>query len=613
MVVRAKVFLRYSLLIILRDNKTGLGAPNIDDYFVLTSVHDPPMRAIQLEAYIFALHRLLMESLPLIKDENTKNFIKKTISTVQKSKTNLGDAFFSEAKKRLGLPLTLIWPKDFPSIKFLNATKTTVKLFTPREVGFFLDKKREAENAIAALCSLHNPVMLTAFSTVQMQLSITSTNPEFAEFFNDVWTGEKNNQAVLEKMVQKMLTVGYRKFEVDSINETYRQMVLSGVDLQRALRGRLYKYCSRGRGENTLISEDVFLKLFENLYTIYCIDWIKNMMTELSVPIFVLENEWASVFFPLMSAMEPLPFQKGLSDRENRLFFQYVSSKATDEERIPQWQFFIQTLNEFELKELHFLVWYLTETPNMFVIFPESEANRVLNEKQEFPKEVPLEWINGPKSPFVKVRFKDENYYVATRMIIEDRFFRIMWEAHRDKHIRIRGTKFEDFVLDVLQKQFPDALTYKNKYFFVEVNDEKKRYEIDRTFVFNDLFFAVECKNLLLIEDTANFRKLRSRNQELKAYGNYLELKANLLKNNFEQLEESIPGLKQHNCVRIVPVILSLYPDILTFHKVPFLSVYEFIRYVSACEQQGRFLNSYTDFSKIVFNFPSFEIRREKP
>jgi hypothetical protein len=31
-----------------------LGAPQIEDYFVLTSIHDPAFRATQLEAYMEA-------------------------------------------------------------------------------------------------------------------------------------------------------------------------------------------------------------------------------------------------------------------------------------------------------------------------------------------------------------------------------------------------------------------------------------------------------------------------------------------------------------------------------------------------------------------------------
>jgi hypothetical protein len=590
----------------------GLGTTNVGDYFVLTSVHDPAMRAVQLESYLCMVKNLLEESLPHIKDIKTRQFISVEISTIQKTKHNVGEIFFSEAKTALKTGVGLIWPKDFPTIKILNAKETTVRLFAPTEVDFFLKKKKEAEEAIAAQCNIYNPTLLIAISTLQMQFAITNTNPEFAEFFNNEWTGEKDRRELVEKLATKMLKEGIRKFEIGMMNETYRQMVLSGVDLQRALRERLFECCSKGKGEVTLFSEYELLKLFENLFTIFCIDWIENMMTELKMPVFILENEYVSIFVPLMSEMEPLPFQKGLNDRQNRLLFQYVSSRATNEEKIPQWQFFIQSLSEFERKQLHFLIYYLTEGAKLpIVIFPETSANEIFGGK-DLPEELVFEWINGPKSPFVKVKFKDENYYVATRMIVEDKLFRIMWVAHQGNHIRIRGTKFEDFILDVLKKQFPDELTYKNKYFFTE-EGKRNRYEIDRTFVLNELFFIVECKNLLLIEDTANFRKLRSRNQELKKYGEYLELKATLLKDNFEQLEEEIPQLSKHKCTRVIPVILSLYPDILTFYKVPFLSIYEFIRYVTACEAKKSLLDSYTDVSQITFQFPSYEIHRKKP
>lgn len=596
----------------LRNNPTGLGTSNIEDYFVLTSIHDPPIKVVQLEAYINAVTQLLSESLAYIKDENTKNTIRKEISNAMATKTNLGDAFFKEAKKSLGISQDeIIWPKDFPTVKILNATKTTVKLFSPNEVDFFLNKKREVESSLATLCNIYNPIMLIAFSTIQMQLATTSTNPEFAEFFKGVWTGKRIDYSVLEKIAQEVTKTGFRKFAVKATHETYRQMVLTGIDLQRALRERLYYYCSKGVGENTMISEYVFLQLFECLYSIFSINWIENMMNESQLPIFVLENEYTSVFIPLISANDSLPFQKELNDRERRLLFQHASSKATNEEKIPQWQFFLQNLSKFELNQLHFLIWYLGETPSKFVIFPKSEAQRIFNERQEFPEELISEWIDGPKSPFVKVKWKDEDYYLATHIIIEDKFFRIMWKAHQGKHIRIRGTRFEDFVLDVLQKQFPNSLTAKNKYFFATVSGKEKRYEIDRTFVLKDLFFLIECKNLLLIEDLADIRKLRSRNQELKGYGEYLEFKGNLLKDNYCQLETKIPLLRRHNCTRVIPVVLSLYPDILSFHKVPFLTIYEFVRYVSACEREGRFLESFSDFSGTTFNFPSFEIRRE--
>jgi hypothetical protein len=157
-----------------------------------------------------------------------------------------------------------------------------------------------------------------------------------------------------------------------------------------------------------------------------------------------------------------------------------------------------------------------------------------------------------------------------------------------------------------LQKQFPTSLTAKNKYFFATVDGKKKKYEIDRTFVLNNLFFLIECKNLALIEDTADLRKLRSRCQELQEYGEYLEFKANLLKDNYRQLEMRIAQLRQRNCSRIIPVILSFYPDIVSFHKVPFLTIYEFIRYVSLCDQKGNFVSSFDDFSQTTFRFSSY-------
>jgi len=252
----------------------------------------------------------------------------------------------------------------------------------------------------------------------------------------------------------------------------------------------------------------------------------------------------------------------------------------------------------------------LQESDYKMVCFPRKVANDLFRENSETSESIISEWIDGPKSPFVKVTWKGEEYCLLTRTILEDRFFRISSNVHKGKHFKIRGARFEDFVLDVLQKQFPDAFTFKNKFFFATTNGKRKKYEIDRTFVTDSLFFLIECKNLMLPEDSANLKKIRSRYQELRKYGEYLEWKVNLLKDNFEQLETEIPELKRYNCTRLIPVIISLYPDLISFYKVPFLTIYEFIRYVSLCQRKGTFVPSFTDFSQTTFKFPSFTIKR---
>jgi hypothetical protein len=497
-------------------------------------------------------------------------------------------------------------------VRILGTDDITVKLLDKQDTVFLVHKKREIENLISKICEEYSAFALIWILTYQMQSSITCTNPEFADYFTATWRGKEKNKEVIEKNVNKMMEIGIRKYEEEAMNETYRQMVLSGVDLQRALRSLLYKYCATASGETNLFPESVSLQLFECLYSIYCLDWIEGMINETGIPIYIIENKLMTIFIPLMSKSDSLPFQKGLDNRANRLFYQQVTSRGTDETKIPQWQCFIKTLSLFEQKSLVFLTWLLYEnTTTPFVIFGDKHANDLFNHENEFPKEVVFEWINGPKSPFVKIKFENETCYLATRMIVEDKLFRIMWESHQGDHIRLRGGKFEEFVLDMLQKQFPESFSYKNKYFFIKNNGETNRYEIDRTFVVDGLFFLIECKNLLLIEDTANFRRLRARDQELRGYGEYLELKATLLKDNFTQLEESIPGLKDQKCTQIIPLVMSIYPDMLTFHKVPFITIYEFIRYINLLKEKHKFIETFEDIASTeAFNFVSFRISR---
>ncbi|UCH30982.1 MAG: hypothetical protein JSV05_05585 [Candidatus Bathyarchaeota archaeon] len=108
-----------------------LGPPYIEDFFVLSSVHDYPWRVIQLEGYMHHFVRLIENSLQYIKDEKTAEFLQRVAQNARVSWENLGRVLFEKAKAKQGLPMSAcFWPEDFPTIKILGCEKTTVKCFT---------------------------------------------------------------------------------------------------------------------------------------------------------------------------------------------------------------------------------------------------------------------------------------------------------------------------------------------------------------------------------------------------------------------------------------------------------------------------------------------------
>jgi len=588
-----------------------LGAPYIEDFCVLSTVHDYPLRVVQLESYINRFINLISETIDQIDDERTVEFLQRSSYNASKSYENIGERFFNEAKIKLGFPTgVLFWPKDFPTIRILNCERPTVKIFTKKDLTFLKQKKKEIKKTLRGLCDVYNPILLIAIPTIQMENVTIPKNSETQALFESAWASKELPVVEIEKIVKSIIENGLDNLEVKIMDESLRQIVLTESDLQRELRKRLYEQCSQGQGTETLFSEYILLQLIECLYTDISIDMIIGGITGYDMPIIILEDNFLSLHVPIISEQDTLPFQKELDERQKRYLHQFISSKAIDETSIPALYFLNKSLSKDEGELLSFLSYQIEKARFKMVVFPLEKANELYAKPLKIEEEVVDEWINGEKSPFIKVLWKGTEYCLATRNIIEDKIFRIAWRTNKATHVKLRGNKFEDFILEALKEVFPKSFQYKNKYFTGEYQGKRKKLEIDRIFAQNGLFFILECKNLSIIEDTTKIKKLKSREQELKAYGNYLEIKANQLAQNFKQIENSVPGLREFNCEKIAPVILSLYPDIFSFYKVPFMTIYEFIRYVSECQQKDEWSKTFEDLTGVTFEMRFYDIVR---
>jgi len=508
-----------------------LGPPYIEDYFVLSSVHDYPLRVLQLEGYIHHFICLIENSLPYVRDEKTIEFLQRAVQNARKSWENLGEIFFREAKAKLGFPENACyWPKDFPTLKILG--KPEVRCFTVKDIEFFTRKKEELRETIRKLCDTYNPLLLIAIPTIQMENVAMPKNPEVEVLFKRVWTQRKIPSVDLEKISKHIFRTGLRQFEEKLMDESYRQVFLTETDLQREIRRRLCDLCSQGEGTETWISEYTLLQLMECLYTDISLDFVVGAMEEFNLPILVLEDDQLSLFVNVISKQDTLPFQEQLNERQKRYLLQFVDSKTAPEEDIPQLYFLNESLSENESELLSFLTWQIGESNSKMILFPRKSSGKLFSEPLQMDEEIVDEWIEGDKSPFVKVLWKGKRYCLTTRNILEDKLFRISWRINQAVHPKLRGNKYEDFVLHVLKELFPDALTEKNRFFWGEYKGKRKKLEIDRIFAMKEFFFLLECKNLSLIENTSDIRKLKSRQHELENYGDYLESKATQLISN---------------------------------------------------------------------------------
>jgi hypothetical protein len=588
-----------------------LVSPYIEDFFVLSSIHDHPLRIAQLEGYMHQFIRLIETTMQFVDDEKTIQFLQHSVRNAQGSWENLGKVFFNDAKRKLGIhPDTILWAKDFPTITIFGSKTPSVFLLNHKNIAFLEQKRTEIQKTLQRLCDTYCPHLLIAVPTIQMENVLMPKNTEVETAFKKIWALKKLPKSDLKKLVKIRGKKGWKEFELKVMNESYRQVVIAHGDFHRAFRRRLYKSCFRGEGNQTLFSDFVLLQLAECIYTLLSIDSIISIINEFNVPVIILENRYLSLYVPLISKQDKLPFHEELSSRDKRYQFFLSSSKSIPEENVPSLNLLNQTLSAVEKKLLSYLNYRLEQSLHKMVFIPKEKMMEIFGYPLDIEKEVILEWTESEKCPFVKVVWKGEEHFLATRNIIEDQIFRISWMIHQATHIKLRGSKYEDFVLETLRDLFPESFTSKNKFFWGVYEGEKKRLEIDRIFVDWNVFFMIECKNLRFIEDTSNFKALKSRELELKKYGEYLSIKASELSKIFSQIESKIPELKEYNCSQIAPVILYLYPDIISNYQVPFLTIYEFVRYLYSCKREKKFLPSFTDFSSAKFEMHVFDIVR---
>ena len=173
-------------------------------------------------------------------------------------------------------------------------------------------------------------------------------------------------------------------------------------------------------------------------------------------------------------------------------------------------------------------------------------------------------------NPFSTIRNQIGNgiRFYTSKIQIQDAIFKFIWEMRNNEHIKRYGSAFENHVTESLKIGSKLDLIA-DKYF--------NSLQYDQFLYADPLLFVIDIKDLKLISDPQERKRIYSRKAELKGYCEYLKIKTRKIIDNFDEFSHKFPSFS--NAKFFIPLLITNTPVLyFTFHQVAIISLSEFIK-----------------------------------
>lgn len=574
---------------------------NVEELFVYSTFFPEPMNRSILKYLIDQEVQLLRHSYSLVPDSTTKKMLDRKIVHAVQLKEDLNE-FFPNIKIKES-----ILQQPSPRISGCSSGICFEELDRSSLNRIKRAKARTLER-IERQLKVYDPLQI--FASIASNMSTILDRESFLglEFFRTLWES-KNPEDIISKISSKkeLFQKGFSiyEFQEEISNETYRQILLTSVDMQRRIRHSMAGLLSCGQGNK----ETSFLGLLTIADLLFSADALDRIIyhLEIDIPVYVVEGKTVSLFIPQMSKLTHYPYHVDFNTQYNRLAMHYASS-VEPEMAIPYLDLILER-HEADFIELATMLKMFRNSNQPIVLSP-SDIHSIVNDPSILSKTY---------NPFVMITNSDGEWFLTAPIMVHDSLFRFVWSVRKTEHFKRIGSSFEESVEEQLSRKFPDMDLERNVLFHTpRPEKDVKKHEIDIMLQFANILICIECKDYVLIEDPDDFKLIAERIGLLSRDAQYFDAKINRLIEYFDEF--SLEHSQFAEAEYVIPLILVRYPDLkASSNGIPTITQYELTRLVnfltkedieSIYEETNR--RTFQDISDTVFEYKILRIKPKR-
>jgi hypothetical protein len=569
---------------------------NVEELFVHSIFFpDPANRAI-LKYYNSKLIDLLQSCKDHISDHSTRSLLIKTIRSSRQVQNNL-KAFYPALEIResaLEDGLTFL-PNEL--------SNCTIARFAKSEIPTIHSLKNRVLANIKEQVAGVDPIDMANNVFLNMSQHLDVGSFRALRFFRCLWEKKSLGDILSDEFKEKFGSSLY-EMEGDVLRESYRQVLITEVDMQRRLRREIAKYLSSSQGTKKVSFKELIN--FANLaLTADSLDRISYHL-EIGIPIYIVQSKTLSLFFPEISELETYPFHMELDKQYGRMLAHYAASVEPD---------MIVPYEDLVNKKFGEEFSRLTKIFQLFS-FPEEAIVKPISYLKEIGNDESI--LKTSHNPFISIETVNGKWLFTSSILVHDAIFRFIWKIRTIENPKKIGTSFEDEIATYLAKKFHASNTRQHLILHKpSFKGEQDRLEIDVVTILDEkTMICVECKDYALLEDPDDFKKLAQRSGVLMQDCSYFGSKVRVLLRSFEHLSEKFSEFKKVECV--VPVMVVRYPDIvINSQEIPLFTQYELVRFLNFIKRDSEALQTgaakFFDYaSKVTFDFRIWGVRKSK-
>ena len=528
---------------------------NVEDLFVHSTFFPEPLNRSVLRYYIRKEIELLEYSRRQISGLSTLATVKKKIDDSTQIKKDLKD-FFQNIEIRES-----VFEHGFSRLSTPSAT--CFEKLTKSNIERVNQLKDRVLATISSELNILDPLDIVGTMFVNMGEKLDRGSLFGMSFFRAIWENKKVEEIISEIFEQKFGPSFYELKE-EIISETYRQVLLTSVDIQRRIRKRIIEYFSRGQGQKEASFKEI-VRLADLVLTADSLDCILYHL-QIDVPIYIAEDKTLALFFPEVSKLEDYPYHFALDDQYKRMVAHYASSVEPDM-KIP-YRDLIAKEHWCDFENL----------AKMLALFSVPEKPIVVPFSQMKTLGIDESILKTGHNPFVTIENSAGKWLLTSSILVHDAIFRFVWNTRATEHFKKVGSSFEDDVTEYFVLKFPGSHLRQHVIFHRTGSKElEKKYELDILAKLGKMLVCVECKDYVLIEDPDDFRLMAKRTGTLINDCCYFDSKIRLLLRYFPEFCSKNSEFVDAKLV--IPVIVAMYPDVVPFFQgIPVMTKYELVR-----------------------------------